>query len=34
VARDLRNTAVLVVVMAALLAAAVVAVNLTGIAPQ
>jgi hypothetical protein len=34
VARDLRNTAVLVVVMAALLVAAVVAVNLAGIAPQ
>ncbi len=34
VARDLRNTAVLVLVMAVLLAAAVVAVNLAGIAPQ
>ncbi len=34
VARDLRNTAVLVVIMGALLAAAVVAVNLAGISPQ
>ena len=34
VARDLRNTAVLVVIMAALLTAAVVAVNVAGIAPQ
>ncbi len=34
VARDLRNTAVLVLVMAVLLAVAVVAVNLAGIAPQ
>ena len=34
VMRDLRNTAVLVLVMAALLAAAVVIVNLSGIAPS
>jgi hypothetical protein len=34
VARDLRNTAVLVVIMGALLAAAVVAVNLAGFASQ
>jgi hypothetical protein len=34
VARDLRNSAVLVLVMAVLLAVAVVAVNIAGIAPQ
>ena len=34
VARDLRNTGILVLVMAALLAVAVVVVNLTGIAPS
>ena len=34
VARDLRNIGVLIVVVAALLAGAVVAVNLAGIAPR